>query len=407
MAITKGPLSGIRILDLTQAHAGPFGTMLLGDLGAEIIKIESPLGDMLRLGEKKMSPILYYSLALSRNKKSLVLDLGSELGQKAFYELVKISDVVISNNRADVPKRQGTDFETLKKINPGIIRCNITGYGETGPYTDYPSYDIIACGHSGILSLSGEQGRAPVIPGGVALADMMGGIFGAFTVLAALVKREKDNKGAKIDTNLLDCLLLLQQVMFQAYFLSGNAPQLQGNRHIMVSPYGIYGTKDGFMTIGPSDGNKVIRLVGLEWMLDDDKFNSTPSRIMNRPEFDKFFEEALKKKTSDEWIKLLRDENDIACGPVMNFDKVVDDPQVKHNNMIREMEVHGEKYKTIGSIFKIENEIEGIPDPPPDLGEHTATVLKDLLDYSDEQVNSILTENEDAVPRLKKRMKQL
>lgn len=407
MSIRKAPLKGIRILDLTQAHAGPFGTMLLGDLGAEIIKIEPPTGDMLRFGEEKISPFLYYTLSLSRNKKSVVLDLTGELGKKAFYDLVRISDIVISNNRADVPKRQGTDYDTLKKINPGIIRCNITGYGETGPYTHYPSYDIIACGQSGILSLSGEPGKAPVIPGGVAMADMAGGTFGAFSVLAALVKRAGDGKGAKIEINLLDSLLLLQQVMFQNYFRTGDAPGRQGNRHIMVSPYGIYPTKDGFMTIGPSDANKVIKLVGLEWMLSDERFKDTHSRILNRPAFDKHLEEALLKKTTEEWIRILREENDIACGPVLDYNQVVNDPQVRHNNMIWEMEVHGEKYETIGSIFKMPGEIEGEPDPPPDLGEHTTEILKNLLSYSDERLEAVLKENESALPRLKERMKSL
>ena len=407
MTITKGPLKGVRILDLTQAHAGPFGTLLLGDLGAEIIKVEPPTGDMLRMGKKKVETSLYYSIALSRNKKSIVLNLGSEHGKKAFYDLVKISDAVISNNRGGVPERQGTDFETLKKINPGIVRCNISGYGETGPYRDFPSYDIIACGHSGILSLSGEKGRPPVIPGGIALADMAGGIFGAFSVLAALVKRNRDGEGMKIETNLLDCLLLLQQTMFQRYYLTGNAPGQQGNKHFLAFPYGIYATKDGYMTIGPSDSDKVLKIAGLDWMLHDKKFKDADSRCLNGDEFNKKFQDALLNKTSDEWIKLFRDENDIACGPVENYDQVVNDPQVLHNNMIWEMELHEEKYKTVGSIFKFPGVLEGDPTHPPDLGEHTEKILKDLLGYSDKQIKEILTENEKTLPELKKRLKSV
>jgi formyl-CoA transferase/CoA:oxalate CoA-transferase len=407
MALTKGPLSGVRILDLTQAHAGPFGVMLLGDLGAEIIKVEPAVGDQLRFGEEKLSLSLYYTVALNRNKKSMVLDLMAEHGKKAFYDLVRISDVVISNNRAGVPKRQGTDFETLKKINPRIIRCNLSGYGETGPCSNFPSYDIIACGHSGILSLSGEPGRIPVIPGGVALADMAGGTFAAFSVLAALMKRTRDGKGMNVETNLLDCLLLLQQTMFQNYFLTGKVPGLQGSRHFMVSPYGIYDTKEGFLVIGAGDPNKVLKLVGLEWMLSDERFKDPTSRLSNLKEFSEFFEEKLLKKTADEWMKLLRDENDIACGPVKNYDQVVNDPQVLHNNMIWEMELHGERYKTIGSIFKFPGEIEGTPEPPPDLSEHTEEILRNLLCYSDMQIKEILSENEATLERLKKKMKRV
>jgi len=407
MPITKGPLSHIRIVDLTQAYSGPFGTMLLGDLGAEIIKIEPPVGDMMRFGEKQVNPSQAYALSLGRNKKSIVLDLASSVGKKTLYDLIKISDVIMSNNRADVPKRQGTDFETLKKINPEIIRCNITGYGETGPCIDYPAYDITACGYSGILSISGEPGRSPVIPGGVALADMAGGIFAAFSVLAALVKRAQNGKGMKVETNLLDGMLVLQQVIFQKYFFKNQEPGHQGKRHTLISPYGIYKTCDGFIAIGASDSNKVVDLVGLEWMLKDERFKDTPARLANEAEFDKFFEKALQKKTSAAWVTLLRDKNDIACGPVNKYQDVVDDPQVRHNNMVVEMEVNGEKYNSIGSLFKFPGELEGTPDPPANMGQHTETVLKSLLSYSDEQINAILDENEKAIPRLQKRIKTL
>ncbi len=407
MSITKGPLSHIRIVDLTQAYSGPFGTMLLGDLGAEIIKIEPPVGDMMRFGENQVNPSQAYALSLGRNKKSIVLDLASGDGKKTLYDLIKISDVVMSNNRADVPKRQGTDFETLKKINPEIIRCNITGYGESGPCIDYPAYDITACGYSGILSISGEPGQSPVIPGGVAIADMTGGIFAAFSVLAALVKRAQNGKGMKVETNLLDGMLVLQQVIFQKYFFNNQEPGPQGRRHTLISPYGIYKTCDGFIAIGASDSNKVVGLVGLEWMLEDERFKDTPTRLANEAEFDKFFEKALQQKTTAAWVTLLRDKNDIACGPVNKYQDVVDDPQVHHNNMVVEMEVNGEKYNSIGSMFKFPDELEGTPDPPPNMGQHTKTILKNLLNYSDKQINTILEENKKAIPRLQKRIKTL
>ena len=158
--------------------------------------------------------LLYYPLALGRNKKSIVLDMSSEVGKQAFYDLIKVSDVVISNYRPGVSERLGVDYETLKEINPKIIRSNISGYGETGSYSLFPSYDIFACGQSGILSLSGEPGRSPVIPGGIALADMLGGTMATFSTLAALVKRSKDGIGMPVQTSLLDCLMTFQQVMF-------------------------------------------------------------------------------------------------------------------------------------------------------------------------------------------------
>ncbi|KUG24222.1 caib/baif family protein [hydrocarbon metagenome] len=407
MAISNGPLHGIRILDLTQAHAGPFGTMLLGDLGAEIIRIEPPTGDMTRMGETKMNMLLYYPMALGRNKKSIVLDMGSEVGKQAFYDLVKISDVVISNYRPGVSERLGVDYETLKGINPKVIRSNISGYGETGPYALFPSYDIIACGQSGLLSLSGEPGRSPVIPGGIALADMLGGTMAAFSTLAALVKRSKDGIGMPVQTSLLDCLMTFQQVMFQMYFSLNKIPGPQGNRHPIMAPYGIYPTKDGFITFGPSDSDKIIKLIGLESILEDERFKNTLARIMNRVEFEKLFEEALLRKTTQEWLVLLRDENDIACGAVLDYPQVTEDPQVKHNQMILEMELNGEKYKTIGPLFKMPGVLEGKPEPPADLGQHTEAVLKELLGYSESQIEAIKKQNEDSLPELKKRLKKL
>ncbi|MDY6934753.1 MAG: CoA transferase [Spirochaetota bacterium] len=406
MAITKGPLSGIRIIDMSQAHAGPFGTMLLGDLGAEIIKLESPIGDMLRMGDPKVTILNYYILSLNRNKKSLVLDLGSKHGKQAFYDLVKKSDVVYSNFRADVPKRQGSDFDTLEEINPNIIRCNISGYGPTGPYIGYPSYDIIACGHSGILSISGDpKVNKPVIPGGIAMADMMGGIYGVMSVLAALINRAKDKEGLRVEVNLLDSLLLMQKAIFQHYFSFNQVPSFQGRRHTMLPTYGVFETSDGYLTIGPSDESLLLRLAGLEWMLEDPKFNNTVNRILNGQEFTPLFEEAIRKKTTAEWVKIFRDENDIASGPVLNYEQVANDPQVSHNNMIKEMEIKGEKYKTIGTFFKMPGVIQGEPETAPDLGEHTEEILKNILGYSDDLIKEIKAENEAAIPRLQSRKK--
>ncbi|MDY6934752.1 MAG: CoA transferase [Spirochaetota bacterium] len=408
MPITKGPLNGIRVLDLTQAHAGPFGTMLLGDLGAEIIKLEPPPGELMRMGNPEVTISHYYMIGLNRNKKGLALNLKGELGKKTFYELVKESDIVFSNYRADVPKRQGTDFETLSKINPRIIRCNISGYGDTGPYIGYPAYDIIACGHSGILSVSGEPGEGPLIPGGIALADMMGGICGTLSILAALVKRNNDGKGMELNVNLLDGLLVMQQVMFQNYFLMGNEPGFQGRRHTVGAGYGIYNTKDGYITLASLDQDKVLKLIGLEWVIEDPRFKNIIDRLTNKDELDKCFEDALIKKTTDEWLKILRDENDIACGPVLNFEQILKDPQVMENEMIIEMELKGEKYKTIGSLFRFFNKageslIAGDPEPPPDLNEHIDEILKNVLDYSAEQINEVKAENEATMSKIKER----
>jgi crotonobetainyl-CoA:carnitine CoA-transferase CaiB-like acyl-CoA transferase len=403
MAITNGPLSGIRVIDMSQAHAGPFGSMLLGDLGAEVIKLEPPTGDLIRFGDPNVTTFNYYVLSLNRNKKSIILDITSELGKKAFCDLVKKSDVVYSNFRAGVSKRQGSDYETLKKINPDIIRCNISGYGETGPYEAYPAYDIIACGHSGLLSISGDpETNKAVIPGGIAFADMMGGIFGALSVLSALISRDKDKKGAEANTNLLDSLIFMQKVMFQHFFTGGGEPGFQGNRHTILPTYGIFSTKDGNITLAPpTNDNLLIDVMGLGWMLEDPKFDNVVSRVLNKVEFTEIFEEKLLEKTTNEWLKIFRDENDIPSGPVLDYDDIANDPQVAHNEMVKEMELKGEKYKTIGSVFKFSDPIKGEAEPAPDLGQHTSEILKNILGYSDEIIKKIKIESDAAKSNMK------
>jgi len=396
MAITNGPLKGIRILDLTQAHAGPFGTMLLGDLGSEVIKIEPPKGEMMRGGDPVVSPNQAYMIGLNRNKKCIVLDLKGKLGKKAFYDLVKTADVVYTNNRVDVAERIGTDYETLKKINPGIIRCNISGYGETGPYIGYPSFDIIACGHGGMLSISGEPDREPVIPGGIAIADMMGGIFCTMSVLAALVRRCNTGKGMKIDVNLIDGLLVMQQVLFQRYFQTGVEPGPQGQKDPLNPGIGIYNTKEGCMTLNSPNLTKLLKLIGLDSKLNDESYHTPESRKINKDSLNKLIEEALMKKTAKDWIKYLRDEHGIACGPILSLAELVEDPQGIFNKMILEMNLKGEKYNTIGSCFRLRNDkdlIEGYPEPPGNLGEHTEEVLAKLLRYTKEQVAQIINES--------------
>ena len=396
MAITNGPLKGIRILDLTQAHAGPFGTMLLGDLGAEIIKIEPPQGDMMRSGDPVVSPNQAYLIGLNRNKKCIVLDLKGKLGKKAFYDLVKTADVVYSNNRSDVAERIGTDYETLKKINPAIIRCNISGYGETGPYTGYPSFDIIACGHGGMLSVSGEKDSIPIIPGGIAIADMMGGIFCTMSVLAALVRCCNSGKGMKIDINLLDGLILMQQILFQQYFQTGKEPGPQGRRDPFNPGNGIYNTKQGYITLSSSNLNKFLPLIGLESLLVEERFNTSKNRIKSHKQLDERIEKTLMMKTAKEWIKYFHDEDGITCGPILNLDELLDNPQVIFNKMIIEMDLKGEKYNTVGSCFRLRSDkdlIEGHPEPPGNLGEHTEEVLNRLCHYTKEQIDQTVNES--------------
>ena len=387
MAIT-GPLSGVRVLDLSQAHAGPYGTQLLGDMGAEIIKIEPANGEVMRFMWPSHEGMSYYILALNRNKKAIVLDLKSESGKQALHDLIKVSDVIIDNREIGVMEKLGADYETAKKLNPRIISCSITGYGPTGPYAHLPSYDIIPLGMSGIVSLTGEPDRMPVRPG-IALADLSGGFFGAMGVVNALYGRERTGEGCKVEVNLLDSCMSLMSSIFQDHFISGKVPGPQGSRHTLVPLLGIYPTQDGYITIGPS-WPRIAKVLDVEWMITDPRFaGGIMMRAEHRKDMEDILEEALKKHTTEDWLEVMRVEG-IAAGPVYSVDQVLEDPQIIHNQIVQEVEhpKYG-KVRVIGSPIKMPGVIEGENTAPPTLGEHTDEVLKDLLGYSEEQITAV------------------
>ncbi|MBM3166154.1 MAG: CoA transferase [Chloroflexi bacterium] len=380
-----GPLSGYRILDLSRAIAGPYGSMLLGDLGAEVIKIESPGGDLSRFapgpGHKGQS---FYYMAFNRNKKGLTLDLATDTGRAAFYELVKIADVVWDNFRPGVMERLGADYDSVKKYNPKIICCSISGYGATGPYVNRASVDMVVQGMAGTLSTTGEPGRPPVKPGFPA-ADIIGGLFGVVAVISALAQRERTGEGKRIDVEMLGSMMSSMAYEFAYYLCSGIVPGPMGSGHLALLPYGVYKCKEGYVAIGPS-WPRLAKVIGAEWMIEDPRFMKGEDRLKHRQEFNQIIEEYLAKAPAEDWLELFHVE-DIMAGPINTIDKVVIDPQVKARNMILNLpHPLGGEVRLVGNPMKMEGIEEDKYTAPPTMGQHNDEILKGLLKYSDDQI---------------------
>lgn len=390
------PLNGVRILDLSRMLAGDYGAMILGDMGADIIKIEDPdEGDPLR----KMPPHFLagesaYFLAINRNKKSITLNLTKPKGREVFYQLVKKSDVVFDNFRPGILEKLGADYQSIRKQNPRIISCSISSYGATGPYKDMPGFDLVIQALSGAMSITGEPGRDPVRMG-IPMGDLAGSMFASFAISAALYGREKTGLGSRIDLSMLDCLVSLLTYVGQYWFAGGGLPQHAGSGHASVVPYRAYKTKDGFLTIAifvEKFWGKLCAAVGRPELADEPKYATTAMRLKNRNEVDTMLEERFATGTTDEWIKKLYDAG-IPAAPVNTIDQVFANPQIQARNM--KIEINHPKcgrYEMIGNPIKIDGAPDCLTVPPPFLGQHTEEIFTQILGYSKTDIEQLKKE---------------
>lgn len=381
--------------------------MILGDLGAEIIKIETPFGDPTRyIPGPAFHNESYAFLSLNRNKKSIILDLGTPFGKDAFYELVRISDVVWDNFRPGVMERLEADYEHISVINPRIISCSITGFGSNGPSYEKPLHDTAAFGLSGLLSVSGEPGGKPVKPG-PPFGDAMTGMFAAIATLAAVINREQTGKGTKVGVSLLDsCVAMLVHYMTY-YFLGGVVPGPQAGSGNLFSPgMGIYPTREGYIALGVS-WPRIARVLGAEWLMEDPRFSSLETRAKNRAElYDELSKLFLKEKAED-WLRILSAE-DISAGPVNTIDQVVQDPQVLHNHMVLSLRYpSGDEIKTAGNPVKAEEIDESKYLTPPVLGQNDYEVLANMLGYSEEKIKELREQENAHAGELKAHLERL
>lgn len=378
----EGPLSGIRVLDLTHALAGPYCTMMLADFGADVVKIEMPgKGDESRgWGPPFMNGESVYHLSANRNKKSVTLNLKSEAGRGILARLVKDSDVLVENFTPGTMDRLGFSYSSAQEINPGLIYCSISGFGQTGPDRMLPAYDLIVQGIAGMMTITGYTPEAPT-KFGVPIADIAAGMFGAFAISSCLVERQKSGKGQFIDASMLGGQVSTLVYHAMVYFATGVPPRPSGNHHSLIAPYGSFKTSNGFVNI--SAGNEGLWLkfcsaVGLEHLIADPRFRLNSDRVAHRQELIEIIEDHFKTWTVEEVLEKV-EEAKVPCGPINNLAQVFANEQVKHLGLIQHVNhpVAGD-VELPGMPYRLSRTPGGVATPPPLLGQHTDEVLKEL-----------------------------
>lgn len=384
-----GPLKGIRVLDLTRVLAGPYCTMLLADLGAEVIKVEMPgSGDDSRHFGPFLNGESAYFMSLNRNKQSVTLNLKSETGKEMLRELVKQVDVLVENFKPGTMARLGLDYEQLKELNPSLIYAASTGFGQTGPYSERPAYDGVVQAMGGIMSITGSRGGKPTRVG-PSIGDIAAGIFTAIGVLAALHHRTETGQGQMVDVAMLDCQVSMLENAIARYAVSGEIPQPEGNRHPSISPFEPFETADYPLML--AIGNDKIwaifcRTVGREDLLDDERFASVSLRREHYEILTPIIAEILKQKTNQEWQDLFN-EVGVPNGPINTVDRVVHDEQVNFRDMIVEVDhpLAG-KLKMPGVPIKLSETPGEIRTAAPLLGADNETIYGKMLDLTPEEV---------------------
>ncbi len=394
------PLNGVKVIDLTHMLAGPYAGMVLADLGAEVVKVE-PLGsgEMTR-GLLKNDPDYSfknfgaYFLTLNRNKKSVSIDLKNKKGLEVFYDLVRSADIVLNNFSAGVVRKLKIDFENLSAINPKIITCSITGFGETGPHSTRPAYDQIVQAYSGGMSITGKDAKSPT-RAGIPIGDLGSGLYSVIGILSALYSREKTQKGQHIDLSLLDVQISLLTYMATMQTLSGIDPEPIGNAHFVHVPYNSFTTSDGFVVIAVITDEfwKSLKSVVNVDSLDDPKFDSSIDRLKNQSFIENELNKTLSTQTSDHWIEKLNKAK-VPCGPINKFSDALNDEQVKHRNMIVEVEhPDGGFVKMPGNPVKMSYTNEESYSSPPHLGTNTREILKNWSKYGEDKIKDLEKEN--------------
>jgi CoA:oxalate CoA-transferase len=389
-----GPLQGIRILDLTQVLFGPFSTMLLSDLGAEVIKIERPeVGDIARGNGPVVRGQSTYFLSLNRGKKSVTLDLAAEKGVAVFLELVRHADILVQNFKPGTMEKMGLGYEKVKEYNPRIIYVSGSGFGQDGPYAQKPAFDVIIQAMGGMMSITGEEGGLPVRPG-VSYGDIAASLFLCIATLAALQERHISGRGQLIDISMLDCQVAVQENAFVRYLNTGEIPRALGTRHPVMTPFQTFQTSDGSIAVALRGGFKdqwplFCAAIDRVDLIDDPRFTDGWQRTQNYQVLEPIMTAAMKTRTTQEWIEEFEGVG-IPCGPLNTIDRVAKDPQIVARNMFIDVRhPTAGTFKVVNSPFKFSRSEYREEKAAPELGEHTQEVLSQLAGMTRDEISRL------------------
>lgn len=392
---TTGPLAGLRILDLTWVLSGPFATMTLSDLGADVIKLERPpFGDVSRTTGPLVEGESGYFFSVNRGKRSISIDLKSEEGKGLFRQLIGEVDVLVENFTPGAMDGLGLGYAALSEVNPKLIYAAISGYGQTGPMAKLPALDVIVQGAGGVMSITGEPGGAPTRPG-FSLGDIAAGLYCAVGILAALRERDGSGQGQMVDISMLDCQIAILENAFMRYHVTGDTPKPLGTRHPTAVPFQAFPTKDGYLVLAlawgvPNQWALLCAELGVPELIDDPRFDTAQERSAHHAELEPLLNEAFAKRTTEEWVTALQPYG-MPVGPLNNIPTTAALPQVAERGSLVPTPHH-----TIGTIpltntpVKLSRTPGGIKGTSPDMGQHTSEVLEELLGLDADAVRELI-----------------
>ena len=387
----RAALSGVRVLDITQVMAGPFCTMLLGDLGADVIKVEPPGGDPTRkmAGSRGTESPSYW--AINRNKRGIVVNLKDPRGQQLVRDIAARADILVENYKPGVMARLGLSYEEIRKINPAIVYASISGFGQTGPYAAKGGFDLVAQGMSGIMSVTGDVGLPPM-KCGVPVTDLAAGLLALYAILAAYIHRLRTGEGQYIDTSLLEAGIALSVWESAQYFSGRGIPEPMGSAHRMSAPYQAIRCADGYITLGAANQRtweRLARAIGRPDLLERAEYRDDTGRVQNRRRLAEEIESVTSTRPREHWLRVL-EEAGVPCGPILNYAEVFSDPHVQARGVVQEVDHPvGGRIRMVGPVVKMSATPARIHRRPPMYGEHTIAVLREI-GRSDEEIQNLL-----------------